>query len=90
MAVVPPGCEPEELIDGVALTTRFVNAVSTVDVPSVARIVKENVPDALSVPASVQVDPVVPVIQVPFNPVGRVPLSKLQVTVPPKLDAVSV
>jgi len=86
---VPAGREPEEVMPGTALTV-IVNGVSTVFVPLVARIVNEKDPAALSVPVSVQVVPVVPVMQVPLNPVGCVPLSLLQVTVPVKPLAVSV
>jgi hypothetical protein len=66
------------------------NGVSTVFTPSVARIVKEKGPAALSVPINVQVAPEAPVRQDPLNPVGCAPLSLLQVTVPLKPLAVSV
>ena len=88
-ANVPAGMEPEEVMLGAALTV-MVNGVLTVFVPLVAWIVNEKVPAALSVPVSVQVVPVVPVRQVPPNPVGAVPLALLQVTVPLKPLAVSV
>lgn len=78
------------VIVGVALTVTDEKAVSTVLLPSVARIVNVNDPAELKAPASVQVAPVVPVIHVPLNPVGCVPLSLLHVTVPEKLDAVTV
>lgn len=85
---VPAGRGPEDVMLGIALTV-IEKGVSTVFAPLVARMVKENDPAALSVPVSVQEVPVVPVMQVPLNPAGCVPLSLLQVTVPVKF-AVSV
>ena len=87
---VPDGSAPELVTAGTALTTTPEYAVSTVLVPSVARIVQVNVPAALRVPVCVHVVPVVPVIQVPPRPVGCVPLNRLQVTVPLNPLAVKV